>query len=100
MTELRFTGTDRYHLNSELADVVNMATVMNKPLLLTGEAGTGKTQLAHEIARFLGLGIEIARCKSTFRGEEMCYEHDAILRLYDARFSSVDTGRDVSRFYD
>ena len=97
---MRFEGTDRYHLNAELREIVNIAIAMEKPLLLTGEAGTGKTRLAFEIARALGLRMEEARCKSTFKGEELCYVYDTVLRLNDSRFGSGTTGRDVDNIWD
>lgn len=97
---LSFTGTDRYYLDPELGAVVNMAIAMDKPLLLTGEPGTGKTQLAFEIARSLGMGIEVLRAKSTIKGEEACYVQDTVLRLNDARFGSGESGRVVDRFFD
>jgi MoxR-like ATPase len=95
-----FQGTDRYYLDPELGAIVNIAMVMEKPLLITGEAGTGKTQLAFEISRSLGMEIEVLRCKSTIKGEEACYVQDTVLRLNDARFGSAETGRDVQNFYD
>ena len=55
--ELRFSGTERYYLDPELEAIVNIALAMEKPLLLTGEAGTGKTQLALEVARSLGMEV-------------------------------------------
>jgi len=97
---LTFGGTERYYLNPELRDIVNLAIAMEKPLLLTGEAGTGKTQLAFEISRALGLAMEEARCKSTFKGEELCYVYDTVLRLNDSRFGCGDTGRDVNDIWD
>jgi len=100
MTEYCFEGTDRYYLDPELKAIVNFALVMEKPLLLTGEAGTGKTQLAIEVARPLGMPTEILRCKSTIKGEEACYTQDTVLRLNDARFGSGDTGRRVDQFFD
>ena len=99
-TPLTFNGTDRYYLDPELQSIVNMALAMEKPLLLTGEAGTGKTQLALEVARGLGLDTEILRCKSTIKGEEACYTQDTVLRLNDARFGPGGTGRNVDNFYD
>jgi MoxR-like ATPase len=99
-TTMEFQGTDRYYLDPELGAIVNMAMVMEKPLLLTGEAGTGKTQLAMEISRSAGMPIEILRCKSTIKGEEACYVQDTVLRLNDARFGPGATGRDVQRFFD
>ncbi|MBX7258115.1 MAG: MoxR family ATPase [Candidatus Hydrogenedentes bacterium] len=99
-TELVFRGTDRYYLDPELASVVNISLAMEKPLLLTGEAGTGKTQLALEVARALGMNTEILRAKSTIKGEEACYTQDTVLRLNDARFGTGTTGRNVDRFFD
>ncbi|GMW03087.1 MAG: ATPase AAA [Candidatus Hydrogenedentota bacterium] len=96
----RFEGTDRYYLDPELQSIVNIALQMEKPLLLTGEAGTGKTQLAFEVARALGMRMEILRAKSTIKGEEACYVQDTVLRLNDARFGSAATGRDVANFFD
>jgi len=95
-----FRGTDIYYLPPDLGQIVNIAMAMEKPLLLMGEAGTGKTQLAFETARALGMPIEVARCKSTMKGEELCYTHDSILRLYDSRFGCESTGRDVQKFDD
>lgn len=97
---MRFEGTERYHLNPELREIVNIAITMEKPLLLTGEAGTGKTQLAFEVSRAMELAMEEARCKSTFKGEELCYVYDTVLRLNDSRFGSGETGRDVNDIWD
>ncbi len=100
MNNQEFIGTDKYYLADDLKEIVNIAMVMEKPLLLMGEAGTGKTQLAFEVARALNMRIEVARCKSTMKGEEMCYTHDSVLRLYDSRFGSGETGRKVESFND
>lgn len=97
---MQFEGTERYYLSPELREIVNIAIAMEKPLLLTGEAGTGKTRLAFEVSRALGLRMEEARCKSTFKGEELCYVYDTVLRLNDSRFGSGDTGRDVNNIWD
>ena len=97
---MKFEGSDKYFLAPELKAIVNMAIVMEKPLLLTGEPGTGKTQLAFEISRALKMGIEVLRAKSTIKGEEACYVQDTVLRLNDARFGAGETGRDVNRFFD
>ncbi len=100
MDTWKFEGTDKYYLDPELKSIVNIALAMEKPLLLTGEAGTGKTQLALEVARALGMPVEIMRCKSTIKGEEACYTQDTVLRLNDARFGPADTGRRVDDFFD
>lgn len=97
---MQFSGTKKYHISDELAQIVNMALAMEKPLLLTGEPGTGKTQLAFAIAEALGLEMEILRAKSTFRGEEACYTQDTVLRLNDSRFPDPKAGRDVQNFDD
>jgi MoxR-like ATPase len=98
--ESSFQGTERYYLDPELGSIVNIALAMEKPLLLTGEAGTGKTQLAFEVAQALGMDMEILRAKSTIKGEEACYVQDTVLRLNDARFGAGETGRNVDKFYD
>ncbi|MCE5333634.1 MAG: MoxR family ATPase [Desulfobacteraceae bacterium] len=97
---MKFTGTERYYLTPELGEIVNISIAMEKPLLLMGEAGTGKTQLAFEISRALGFSMEEARCKSTFKGEELCYVYDTVLRLNDSRFGGGETGRDVNNIWD
>ena len=97
---MSFEGSDRYYLNPELREIVHIAIAMEKPLLLTGEAGTGKTQLAFEVAKALGLRMEEARCKSTFKGEELCYVYDTVLRLNDSRFGSGNSSRDVNNIWD
>lgn len=99
-TDLNFEGTERYYLDPELQSIVNIALVMEKPLLMTGEAGTGKTQLAFEVATSMGFDIEVLRAKSTIKGEESCYTQDTVLRLNDARFGPGETGRSVQEFYD
>lgn len=97
---MSFEGTDKYYLTPELKLIVNMALQMHKPLLLTGEPGTGKTQLAFEISRALQRPLEILRAKSTIKGEEACYVQDTVLRLNDARFGPGATGRQVDNFHD
>lgn len=97
---MNFEGSEKYYLSPELASIVNMAIKMEKPLLLTGEPGTGKTQLAFEISKSIGMPLEIMRAKSTIKGEESCYIQDTVLRLNDARFGAAETKRDVNNFFD
>ncbi|MGV3522811.1 MAG: AAA family ATPase [Candidatus Sericytochromatia bacterium] len=97
---MEFQGTDAYYLNPELQAIVNMAIQLDKPLLLTGEPGTGKTQLAFEISRALGMPLEVLRAKSTIKGEEACYVQDTVLRLNDARFGTDASTRQVDNFFD
>jgi MoxR-like ATPase len=97
---MKFQGTERYYLSPELGEIVNISIAMEKPLLLMGEAGTGKTRLAFEISRSFGINMEEARCKSTFKGEELCYVYDTVLRLNDSRFGSGESGRNVNDIWD
>ncbi len=97
---MEFTGSEKYYLNPDLGLIVNMAVKMEKPLLLTGEPGTGKTQLAFEISQTLDMGIEVLRAKSTIKGEETCYIQDTVLRLNDARFGAGESERNINEFYD
>lgn len=97
---MQIQSGSKYYVSDELGRIVNMAIAMQKPLLLSGEPGTGKTQLAYEISRQLDLPFEVLRAKSTIKGEEACYVQDTVLRLNDARFGSGETGRHVDRFYD
>ncbi len=97
---MEFTGSDAYYLNPELGMIVSMAMQMDKPLLLTGEPGTGKTQLAFEISRSLQMPLEVLRAKSTIKGEEACYVQDTVLRLNDARFGTENTTRNINEFFD
>ncbi|MFN8575300.1 MAG: MoxR family ATPase [Candidatus Sericytochromatia bacterium] len=97
---MNFEGSEKYYLSPELSSIVNMAIKMEKPLLLTGEPGTGKTQLAFEISKSIGMPLEIMRAKSTIKGEESCYVQDTVLRLNDARFGTTTTNRDVNNFFD
>lgn len=97
---MNFEGSEKYYLSPELASIVNMAIKMEKPLLLTGEPGTGKTQLAFEISKSIGMPLEIMRAKSTIKGEESCYIQDTVLRLNDARFGAAETNRNVNNFFD
>lgn len=97
---MTFKGSEKYYLSPELGSIVNMAIKMEKPLLLTGEPGTGKTQLAFEISKSVDMPLEIMRAKSTIKGEESCYVQDTVLRLNDARFGTTESKRDVNNFFD
>ena len=72
-----------------LADAVNLAIALGRPLLLQGDPGTGKTRLAHAVAYALGLPLEEEYVKSTSRAQDLLYTYDAVSRLYDAQVSGV-----------
>jgi len=85
MTDQRFTGTDRYVATEDLMTAVNAAVTLGRPILIKGEPGTGKTQLAEEIARGLGRPLLQWHIKSTTKAQQGLYEYDAVARLRDSQ---------------
>ncbi len=85
MTTQKFQGTERYIATKDLQVAVNAAITLQKPLLLKGEPGTGKTMLAHEIADALKLNIITWHIKSTTTAQQGLYEYDAVSRLRDSQ---------------
>ena len=83
---LRFQGTDDYIASGPLIDAVNAAVALERPLLIKGEPGTGKTLLAEHVAKGLGMPIEKWHIKSTSKAQEGLYVYDTVQRLNDARF--------------
>ena len=79
----RFRGTDRYLTNDALEAAVNCALALERPLLVKGEPGTGKTLLAEAIAASLGAEIITWNVKSTTRAQDGLYVYDTVQRLYD-----------------
>src|SRR4051794_19102368 len=102
MDFLRFRGTDAYLTSPELESAVNCALALERPLLVRGEPGTGKTQLADALANALGLSLIHWPVKSTTRAQDGLYVYDTVQRLYDSRFgdASGDLGavRDIKRY--
>src|SRR5690554_2689430 len=82
---IRFTGTEEYVATDELQLAVNAAITLQKPLLIKGEPGTGKTMLAEQIADALGLELVQWHIKSTTRAQQGLYEYDAVSRLRDSQ---------------
>jgi MoxR-like ATPase len=85
MNTSRFTGTDRYVATDDLMMAVNAAVTLARPLLIKGEPGTGKTQLAQEIARSLDRPLFEWHIKSTSKAQQGLYEYDAVSRLRDSQ---------------
>ena len=81
----RFTGTERYVATPDLMMAVNAAITLARPLLVKGEPGTGKTQLAQEIAAALGRPLFEWHIKSTSKAQHGLYEYDAVSRLRDSQ---------------
>jgi MoxR-like ATPase len=88
MTE-RFAGTDRYIATDDLMMAVNASVTLGRPLLIKGEPGTGKTQLAQEIARSLGRPMFEWHVKSTSKAQQGLYEYDAVSRLRDSQLGDA-----------
>ncbi len=84
-SDQRFSGTDRYVATDDLAIAVNAAVTLGRPLLIKGEPGTGKTQLAEEIARSLDRPLLQWHIKSTTKAQQGLYEYDAVARLRDSQ---------------
>ena len=82
---MRFEGTADYVATDDLKTAVNAAIVLERPLLVKGEPGTGKTVLAHEIASGLGAPIIEWHIKSTTKAQQGLYEYDAVARLRDSQ---------------
>jgi MoxR-like ATPase len=81
----RFEGSARYVATDELRMAVNAAITLARPLLIKGEPGTGKTQLAEEVARSLGRPLHEWHVKSTSKAQQGLYEYDAVSRLRDSQ---------------
>ncbi len=85
MTEMRFEGTRDYIATEDLRVAVNAAMILQRPLLIKGEPGTGKTVLAHEVAKAIGLPLLEWHIKSTTKAQQGLYEYDAVSRLRDSQ---------------
>ena len=90
MTFQRFQGTDTYLVTPELRDAVNVAIALEKPLLIRGEPGTGKTVLAEAVAESLTMDLLTWNIKSTSKAQDGLYVYDTVQRLNDARFGDGD----------
>ena len=101
MSDNRFAGTDRYVATEDLTTAVNAAVTLGRPILIKGEPGTGKTQLAEEIARGLERPLLEWHIKSTTKAQQGLYEYDAVSRLRDSQLGDEkvkDIGT-ISRYF-
>jgi MoxR-like ATPase len=85
----KFGGTDRYLATPDLAVAVNAAVALQRPLLVKGEPGTGKTELARQVAEVLEAPIIEWHIKSTTRAQQGLYEYDAVSRLRDSQLGDA-----------
>lgn len=82
---MKFEGTERYVATDDLRMAVNAAVTLERPLLIKGEPGTGKTMLAEEVAQGLGMRLIQWHIKSTTKAQQGLYEYDAVSRLRDSQ---------------
>ncbi len=86
---MKFTGTKNYVATDDLKVAVNAAIVLERPLLVKGEPGTGKTVLAEEVAKALGAPLLTWHIKSTTKAQQGLYEYDAVSRLRDSQLGDA-----------
>ncbi len=84
-TLMKFTGTDSYVATEDLTVAVNASVTLERPLLVKGEPGTGKTELARQVSAALGLEMIEWHVKSTTKAQQGLYEYDAVSRLRDSQ---------------
>jgi MoxR-like ATPase len=94
---MRFEGSDRYVATDDLKLAVNAALTLQRPLLIKGEPGTGKTMLAEEVAASLELPLHAWHIKSTTKAQQGLYEYDAVSRLRDSQLGDARV-HDISNY--
>ena len=94
---MQFTGTENYIASDSLKLAVNAAITLEKPLLIKGEPGTGKTMLAEELAKALDTELIQWHIKSTTKAQQGLYEYDAVSRLRDSQLGD-DRVHDISNY--
>jgi len=95
--ESKFTSTSTYVVTDDLMMAVNAAVTLERPILIKGEPGTGKTQLAVEVANSLGRPLYEWHIKSTTKAQQGLYEYDAVARLRDSQLGD-DRVHDISNY--
>ena len=94
---MKFVGTEKYIATEDLKVAVNAAVTLERPLLIKGEPGTGKTVLAHEVSKALGAPLLEWHIKSTTKAHQGLYEYDAVARLRDGQLGE-ERARDVKNY--
>jgi|TARA_B100001245_G_scaffold17682_1_gene11686 MoxR-like ATPase len=96
---MKFTGTDTYISTEDLSMAVNASVALERPLLIKGEPGTGKTMLAEEVAQALKMPLIEWHIKSTTKAKQGLYEYDAVTRLRDSQLGD-ERVKDISNYID
>ncbi len=97
MADNKFNGTNSYISTDDLSMAVNAAVTLERPILIKGEPGTGKTQLAIEVAQSLGKPLHEWHIKSTTKAQQGLYEYDAVARLRDSQLGD-DKVHDIANY--
>ena len=97
---MRFEGSSTYVATQDLKLAVNAALTLQRPLLIKGEPGTGKTMLAEEVASALGMPLLQWHIKSTTKAQQGLYEYDAVSRLRDSQLADIDGGERVKDIHN
>jgi MoxR-like ATPase len=92
---MHFTGSSQYVATQDLMLAVNAAITLQRPLLVKGEPGTGKTMLAEEVAAALGMPLMQWHIKSTTKAQQGLYEYDAVSRLRDSQLNDAESAAKV-----
>ena len=94
---MKFTGTESYVASDDLMMAVNAAVTLERPLLIKGKPGTGKTMLAVEVAKALSRPLFQWHVKSTSKAQQGLYEYDAVSRLRDSQLGE-DKVHDIANY--
>lgn len=94
---MKFKGTEKYVATEDLQLAVNASVTLQRPLLIKGEPGTGKTLLAEEVAASLGMRLIQWHVKSTTKAQQGLYEYDAVSRLRDSQLGD-DKVHDINNY--